>query len=163
MGVWLYDVNTGDEIAFLTGHTQNTQNTIPRVMFSPDSKKIATSGYDKTIRIWDATVGKSILSIDMPNDVGRLLKVLSDGTWTTYTLPPNQVFTVGDYFAAGETGSLQITSDGSLKSLKFLPDSKTLMIQNRMGTIWLWDITTGRETASFRPKLPEPKFDEYID
>ena len=161
VGIWLYDVNTGDEIALLTGHTQKTENTMPRVLFSPDSKKIVTSGYDKTIRIWDTTVGNSIRSIDMPNDLTRLLKTLSDGTWSTYILPPNHVWKFDDYFAAGETGSLQITSDGSLKSLKFLHDSKTLMIQNMMGTIWLWDITTGRETASFRPKLPEPKFDEY--
>ncbi|MYB65480.1 sigma-70 family RNA polymerase sigma factor, partial [Candidatus Poribacteria bacterium] len=161
VGVWLYDVSTDDEIAILAGHTQKTQYTIPRVLFSPDSKKIATSGYDNTIRIWDAMAGKSILSIDMPKGPTRLFKVLSDGTLTTYIPPPNKVSKVGDYFKAGETGSLQITSDGSLKSLKFLQDSKTLVIQNRMGEIWLWDITSGRETASFSPKLPKPKFNEY--
>lgn len=162
-GVWLYDVSTGDEIAILKGYTQKTQNTNPRVLFSPDSKKIATSGYDKMIRIWDATVGKSILSIDTPKSLTKLFKILSDGTWSTHILPPNQVFTVGDYLLEGETGSLTTVPDGPLKSLKFLPDSKTLMIQNMMATIWLWDITTGKEIDSFSPKLPEPKYGEYID
>ena len=161
VGVWLYDVSTGDEIALLAGHSQKTQNTIPRILFSPDSKKIATSGYDKTIRIWDAMAGKSIRSIDMPDDLTRLLKIHSDGTWSTHILQPNQIFNLGDYFKAGETGSITTTSDGSLKSLKFLSDSKSLMIQNMMGTIWLWDIPTGREIVSFSPKLPEPKYDEY--
>ncbi len=163
-GVWLYDVKTGDEIAILIGDVQKTLNTNPRVLFSPDSKTIATSGYDKKIRIWDATVGKSILSIDIPRSPTKLFKILSDGTWSTHILPPNQeVFTVGDFLGEGETGSLTTISDGSLKSLKFLPDSKTLMIQNMMATIWLWDITTGREIDSFSPKLTEPKYDEYID
>ncbi|MCG9127378.1 hypothetical protein JT359_07215, partial [Candidatus Poribacteria bacterium] len=37
-GIWLYDVNSGDEIARLTEHTRKTEEAVTRVLFSPDGK-----------------------------------------------------------------------------------------------------------------------------
>ena len=161
IGVWLYNVNTSSEIALLAGHKEKNVHTIPRVMFSPDSKRIATSGYDNTIRIWNANTGKMDLSIDMPNGPARLFRFPSDGRWSTHIIPADQVVRLRDYFGVGETRSIQITPGGALKSLRFLPDSKTLMIQNLRGTIWLWNIDTEKELATFSLGLPEPKLDEY--
>ena len=161
LGVWLYNVNTEDEIALLTGFEHKTEHAMPRVMFSPDSKKIASSGYDNTIRIWNAKTGENLLTISMPIGPARLFKFLTDGTWSTHIIPANQEVKFDDYIPDGKTGSIQITPGGSLKSFKFLSDSKTLMIQNLRGTIWLWDITTGKEIATYNPKLPEPKLEKY--
>ncbi len=164
IGVWLYSVNTGSEIALLSGHKEKNVHTIPRVIFSPDSKKIATSGYDNTIRIWNAETGKMDISIDMPKGPARLFRFPTDGRWSTHVIPTDQIVHVGDYFDYfndNKTGSIQITPGGALKSLRFLPDSKTLMIQNLRGTIWLWNIDTEKELATFSPELPEPKLDEY--
>ena len=161
LGVWLYNVNTEDEVALLTGFEHKTEHVMPRVMFSPDSKKVASSGYDNTIRIWNAKTGENLLTISMPIGPTRLFKFLSDGTWSIHIIPANQEVKLDDYIPDGKTGTVQIISDDSLKSFKFLPDSKTLMIQNMSGTIWLWDITTGKEIATYNPKLPEPKLEKY--
>lgn len=161
LGVWLIDVETADEIALLKGFEQKTEYVIPRVIFSPDSKTIASSGYDGRIRIWNGKTGEHLLTINMPNSPATLYKFLSDGTWSTHIVPANQDIVVGDYFQEGETGSLQIVPGGPLKSLRFLNDSKTLMIQNLRGTIWLWNIITGEKIASYSPKLPIPKLEKY--
>ncbi|RKU08419.1 hypothetical protein C6501_16465 [Candidatus Poribacteria bacterium] len=161
LGVWLYNVNTGDEIALLTGFQHKTERAMPRVMFSPDSKKIASSGYDNTIRIWNAKTGKNLLTISMPIGPARLFRFLTDGTWSIHTIPANEEVELDKFIPDGKTGSVEIMSDGSLRSIKFLHDSKTLMIQNVSGTIWLWDITTGKEIATYSPNLPEPQLEKY--
>ena len=161
VGVWLYDVSEGDEIALQTGYKSKTEDAMSRVIFSPDGKKIVSSGYDHTIRIWDAKTGESLLTINMPIGPTRLFKFLTDGTWSIHTIPANQEVKLDKFLPAGKTGLIQIISDGSLRSVKFLHDNKTLMIQNLSGTIWFWDITTNKQIATYSPKLPEPKLEDY--
>ena len=48
IGVWLYNVQTGTEIALLTGHTERVNS----VAYSPDGKTLA-SGSGREIRLWD--------------------------------------------------------------------------------------------------------------
>ena len=47
------------------------------------------------------------------------------------------------------------TSGGPFTALKFLIDNKTLVSQNRKGTVWFWDITTEKQLKTLSPKLPK--------
>ena len=49
IGVWLYDVTTGAEIALLTGHTDR----VTSVAFPPDGTTLASGSDDGTILLWD--------------------------------------------------------------------------------------------------------------
>ncbi len=49
IGIWLYDSDTGDEVALLTGHTRPVNS----VVFSPDGKTLASGSWDGTILLWD--------------------------------------------------------------------------------------------------------------
>lgn len=74
IGVWLYDVNTGSETALIIGHTE----TAMHVAFSPDGKILASSGSDKTIRLWHTETGESLLSLKPPTNPIHL-KFSADG------------------------------------------------------------------------------------
>ncbi|MDX1639933.1 MAG: NAD(P)-binding domain-containing protein, partial [Balneolaceae bacterium] len=43
------------------------------VAYSPDGKRIASAGGDRTVRIWDAGTGDELLALIHPADVGRVL------------------------------------------------------------------------------------------
>ena len=54
IGIWLYDVATLQEAAFLTGDT----NGIICVAFSPDGRTFAIGTGDGTIQLWDTIIGE---------------------------------------------------------------------------------------------------------
>ena len=54
IGVWIYDANTGDEVALLTGHA----SIVRAVAFSPDGNTLASGSLDGTILLWDITPNK---------------------------------------------------------------------------------------------------------
>ena len=160
-GVWLYDVNTGNEIAlFRREYKHKVEETIPRVVFSPDSRTLASSGYDDTIRIWNTKTGKHLLTISMPVAPAQLFKFLTDGTWSTTIIRADEVESF-KFLPDDKTQSIIIIFGGPLKSFKFLSDSKALVMQNSSGTVWLWDITTGEQFVTHSPKLPKPGLNKY--
>jgi len=52
--VILWDVNSGQLLSSLKGHTDD----IPCLAFFPDGKTLATGGMDTTIRLWDVATGQ---------------------------------------------------------------------------------------------------------
>ena len=48
-GIWLYDVQTGDERDLFTDHT----NSVNSVAFSPDGRTLATGAWNGIVLLWD--------------------------------------------------------------------------------------------------------------
>ena len=139
IGVWLYDAQTYQERAVLTGHT----NDVLSVAFSPDGQTLASGSRDDTVRLWDVATGTlqqtlthtgSVTSVAFSPD-GQTLASGVDG-WTGTI-----------YLWDVATGVLQYTllaHKGGLSSVAFSPDGQTLAsVGGWDALVSLWDVATG--------------------
>lgn len=56
------------------------QQLIINVSFSPDSRLIASASFDKSVKLWDAKTGKSVLSLK-PNSPNYHHTMFPTGFW----------------------------------------------------------------------------------
>lgn len=150
IGVWLYDVNTGSKTALITGHTE----TAMHVAFSPDGKILASSGSDKTIRLWHTETGESLLSLSHPTNPIQL-KFSADGKtligkdwngtvnfWDTTTGEQLKIFRPKlPKFRPGRDWVWSFAKDAFIdQTVGFI-----FAVGNKDGTISIQDGRTGRE------------------
>ena len=139
----IWDSATGAEIAALEGHKGN----ITRLASSPDGKYLATSSYDKTVRIWDADTGKPgpVLSHDA---VMRQLSFNSKGT---------RLATAGDGMTSriwdvktGDEVKLFLKTAGVVRSVRFSPDGTRIVAAGDGKVAWIWDAEKGELLRELR-------------
>ena len=140
-GIWLYDAQTGQELAQCAGHIYTVHN----IAFRPDGKTIASVGLgpDQTIRIWDVQTGKN-------------LRTFKQQAWDVAFSPDGKTIVCGDashkvYLLDADTGKLLRTFIGHtgydyhVQNVAFSPDGKTIAgMGSHSGTVILWDADTGK-------------------
>lgn len=77
----IWDVSTGSLVTSFEAHSDTTGQVVFTVKYSPDGSRIASYGYDKKIKVWDASTFSLLLTIDEPS--GRNLSFSPDGTQLT--------------------------------------------------------------------------------
>ncbi len=139
IGVWLYDVNSGEAHALLAGHTDKINN----VTFSSDGKILASASEDGSIRLWDVATGvhkKTFIGdrwgFDNVSFSPDEKTIASAGfreinLWDIAT-GANKKTIMGHYYAM----------DGYSA---FSPDGKTLASRRAGESILLWDVVTGEK------------------
>ena len=156
MGVWLYDAETFDELALLTGHKEEV-NT---VAFSPDGTKLASgSGFHLPgmLKLWDVETGRNIATLQVQEGSVNSVAFSPDDTKLAWA---------GRLWDVETKQQLDILRDKGLSNVAFSPDGKILagtgidaIERTRTGVVKLYDVETGRLintlTATQRTKLRE--------
>jgi WD40 repeat protein len=130
------DARSGEEVLSLKGH----EGAIHDVDWSPDGRWIATSSFDQTVRIWDATTGKPrftlahdgvVTNADWSSDSTRLVTGSGKATvWEITGAGGRELFTV----------SAQDMNAG-IQSVAFSPDGDRVMAGDTgITAVKVWDV-----------------------
>lgn len=133
----------GDEVRRLLGHTY----TISSVTFSPDSTRLATSSWDRTVRVWEVETGKE-LHCFRHDDYVQSVRFSPDGKLLASTGKEVRLFDL-------TTGQERFHwcekswSSGAYYDVCFTGDSKRLLACPNDGVMRAWDVATGKQVQKW--------------
>ncbi len=148
----LYDAHAGlKPVATLAAHKEVILNQA----FSPDSKRLATVSFDKTVEIWDIADRKRIASIQDHSDTVQCVAFDRQGK-TLATGGMDRIVKLSD--AVSGKGFLTINPElRAILTLAFSPDGKFLVTSGESPEIRWWDVTSIGDSVSERGWIPMRK------
>jgi WD40 repeat protein len=141
----VWDVQTGQEIIALKGHTDR----VISVAFSPDGKRLASASNDKTLKVWDAQTGKALLYLKAHTGT----QALGGGNYVAFSPDGKRLASASDEKTVtvwdAQTGREVLTIKGGYTSVAFSPDGNRLASASDRG-VKVWDAQTGEELLSLK-------------
>ena len=145
--VFIWEIATGKLLFKLQGHKKD----IVWAEFTPDGKRIISSGFDKTLRVWDASTGKQLASLEghEKNCVGLYSH---DGKWiVSYGL--DSTIRVWDANSGKEVWKQNEESSSSIQMAQspscrcFSDDSSRVLSLSNTGGVSVLETASGRLVA----------------
>ena len=127
------------QVFVLPGHT----NRVRSAAFSSDGRRVVTSSYDKTARIWDAATGREILLLSGHADRVVSAAFSPDGL-RVVTASYDHTAGIWDAGTGHELTRLRGHTD-RLLSVAYSPDGRRIVTTSLDKTARIWDSTTGHE------------------
>lgn len=136
-------------LAVLHGHT----NSIWSVALSADGRALVSSGFDKTIRVWDLPAGKERLAIRGHSSCIEFVAITPDGKLVVGADQAG-VIRVWDTATAKMRAALT-AAEGRPRFLHLTADGLTLSSGSRRGNLRQWDLNSARELTPVKFKILE--------
>jgi WD40 repeat protein len=130
----------GGHVKAFEGH----QDAITQVVFSPDGKQLVSSGVDQTVRLWDVSTGKEVVTFHeeaaalcaaFSPDGQRVVSGSADHTVKLWTPPGNAVRTIK-------------TEKSRINNVEFSRDGRRLAAAAG-DTFFTFEVLSGKEFRSF--------------
>jgi WD40 repeat protein/tRNA A-37 threonylcarbamoyl transferase component Bud32 len=132
----------------LRGHGQ----AVSCVAFSPDGQRLATTGYDKTLKVWDAATGKQVDARPL-GEVGQCLAFSPGGEWLalTYFVPDEGQAVAVDLLDTTWQRQVSLRGHrGTVPAVVFDPAGLRVATAGSDRTLRVWDAASGRLLQAFR-------------
>jgi WD40 repeat protein len=123
------------------GHTA----WITEASFSPDAQTLATSGWDKSLQLWDVASLRHVKLLGL--DV-RSMAFSPDGKTLAIAPSAGRSLRLWDVIARCERAS--ITQPSEVFGVAFSPDGKLLATAGGDSTVRLWEVATKRELSTLK-------------
>ena len=142
IGIWIYDVQTREALALLTGDT----GSVERVSFSPDGWTLVSGGQDNTLRIWDVATLTEIGTLEGHTGGPDTIFFSPDGR-TLASRDDDQTLRLWDVETQTQIHTLQ-RHTGTVESVSFSPDGRILASGGQDDTVRLWDVSKQTEIGT---------------
>lgn len=125
--------------------------TVASAAFAPDGRTLASGGFDRSLRLWDATEEAPTLkvAVKLPGGVNALA-FSADGK-TLWGACSDKCVRSWDVTVSPPRETVKLDHDGGVETLSLSADGQLLAAGCGDKKIWLWDL--GRQPAPIKTKL----------
>jgi WD40 repeat protein len=145
-GVQLYDIETGNELAFCDGHPDQ----VDQLAFSPDGRYLLSASRE-TFRLWDLQTYRRPATPDLHDDDNKHRVEEPNDDITRNTKDTDRDAVPKTELAPGEVCRFTRHA-GKVKCVSISGDGQTVLSGCSAGTLRLWSNPTGRQIKVLQPE-----------